>query len=69
MSVFDAKMLDNDPDLAMLAAVLHPTAEARAEAIERGRERLVAAPSLGEAMVRVSGGRRGRFRLAAATAS
>lgn len=40
MPVFDAKRLDTDPDLAVLAALLHPTPRARAEAIARGRERV-----------------------------
>ena len=53
MSAFDAKTLDSDPDgLALLAAILHPTRQDRAEAVRRGRERLAQAGSVAEAMAR-----------------
>ncbi len=62
MPVFDAKTLHSDPDgLSVLAAVLHPTAKGRDEAVRRGRERLAQPGSLADAMARgqrSEGGRR-----------
>lgn len=51
MPLFDTKTLDNDFNgSALLASVLYATPQARAEALARGRERLVRAGSLSAAM-------------------
>ena len=53
MSLFDAKTLDSDLDgAALLAAVLHPTPREKAEARERGRQRMARAGSFEEAFAR-----------------
>lgn len=51
MPIFDAKILDADPEgNTLLAAVLFPSARDKSDAIRRGRERLARAGSIAEAM-------------------
>lgn len=51
MPAFDADTFEKDSEgLALLAAILHPSGQARADAIARGRARLDRAVSAGQAM-------------------